>query len=62
LRFLVLPELLKNAPIFKMVQLIAEKKAKPLPTRGGGGGKGGNKRGGKAGAGSGESKVGSGGQ
>ena len=59
LRFAVLPELLKNAPIFKQVQLFAEKKAKPLPTRGGGGGKG-NKRGGKGGAGGGEGKAGGG--
>lgn len=63
LRFAVLPELLKNAPIFKQVQLFAEKKAKPLPTRGGGGGGGGgkgNKRGGKGGAGGGEGKAGGG--
>jgi small nuclear ribonucleoprotein D3 len=53
LRFAVLPELLKNAPIFKNVQSFAEKKAKPLPITGRG-------KGGK-GSGGGKSKGGGGG-
>ena len=48
LRFAVLPDVLKAAPLFKKVQQFADLKAKPLPT-GGRGGRGGRGRGGAGG-------------